>query len=218
MPKGVAGLFEVPLADFVEARNALVRELKAAGQADEAKRIAALRKPSKALWLVNQLARRRPKELQAFIDATARVSVAQHKGAQVREAMQAQRDALAALTEGEAEVDRATLQSAAMSEPDALQEGRLLHELSASGFDALLAVGVQAAAVEKQKAAPPRVDPEIEKRRLAAQKKAAELAARADELEKLAAVAERAASKAREEADAARAKADEAKALAAAKG
>jgi hypothetical protein len=195
MPKSIADLFAVPLEGFVAARNTLAKELKAAKQLEESAEVAALRKPSKTLWLVNQLARRHPKQLEAFIDATAKVRHAQQKGVGVREAMAAQRDALSHLTKLEPQADVQLLQSAAMSEPEALGEGRLLHEIEASGFDALIAAGVTA---------PPPPEPkkptaaELKKQHeLAKAKKHAEaLVAKAEELEAKAAAARAAANEA----------------------
>jgi hypothetical protein len=195
MPKSVADLFAVPLEEFVAARNALAKELKAAKKLDESSAVAALRKPSKTLWLVNQLSRRHPKELQAFIDATAKVREAQSKGVGVREAMALQRESLSHLTRLEPQADVRLLQSAAMSEPEALGEGRLLHEIEASGFDALIASGVSA---------PPPPEPkkpsaaELKKQHeLAKAKKHAEaMVAKAEELEEKARAARTAANEA----------------------
>jgi hypothetical protein len=147
----IAVLFEVPLEEFIGARNALAKRLRAEGHEADAKEVAALRKPAKPLWLVNQLARRAPQHLQALIEATGRIRKAQEKGLagdEVREGMRAQRAALAALTAaaGDAASERRihdTLQAAAMSEPDALREGRLLQELQPAGFGALLGADVQ---------------------------------------------------------------------------
>jgi hypothetical protein len=50
-------LYGLPLERFVAERSALVNSLRAAGQADEAARVAKLRKPSVAAWAVNQLVR-----------------------------------------------------------------------------------------------------------------------------------------------------------------
>src|SRR5438132_1518192 len=43
-------LAEVPPDEFVKARDALVRKLRDEGQTEEARRTAALRRPSTALW------------------------------------------------------------------------------------------------------------------------------------------------------------------------
>ncbi len=51
-------LFGVSRASFVDARQRLVKELKAAGRKDQAAAIAKLPKPTVAAWALNQLARR----------------------------------------------------------------------------------------------------------------------------------------------------------------
>jgi hypothetical protein len=149
-------LAEVPPDEFVKARDALVRKLRDEGQAEEARRIAALRRPSTALWIVNQLARRSPRAVDALIEASQRAQRAQLHGGgsdELRDAMHGQREAMHRLLE---EADKAardagtaltlemqrriqdTLQTATTSEPDALRAGALEHELSAAGFGALL--------------------------------------------------------------------------------
>ena len=149
-------LSQVPPDEFVVARNALARELRERGEAEEAKRVAALRRPSTPLWIVNQLGRRAPAAVEELIDATQRAGKAQvHAGArdQLRDAMHAQRQALQKLL-GEAEKTAAgigaritpeiqrrihdTLQTAATADPNALRNGTLAEELSAAGFGALL--------------------------------------------------------------------------------
>src|SRR5207237_177171 len=58
-------LAEVPPDEFVKARDALVRKLRDEGQTEEARRTAALRRPSTALWIVNQRARRDSRAVRA---------------------------------------------------------------------------------------------------------------------------------------------------------
>jgi len=133
-----------------------VRKLRDEGQAEEARRIAALRRPSTALWIVNQLGRRARRDVEALIEASQRAQRAQLQRSgsdELRDAMQAQREAMRRLLE---EADKAardagtaltlelqrriqdTVQSAATSEPEALRAGALEHELFAAGFGALL--------------------------------------------------------------------------------
>lgn len=56
----VAELYAADPADFTARRKALADEARAAGQRDAAKQIAALRKPTRAAWVVNTLARADP--------------------------------------------------------------------------------------------------------------------------------------------------------------
>ncbi|HET9751531.1 MAG TPA: hypothetical protein VFP52_01165, partial [Myxococcales bacterium] len=88
-------LFEVPPAEFTAARNALARELRDAGKADEAKEVAALRKPAATLWIANQLGPRHRPLVEALIEATRKLETVQAgAGGDLREAMQEQRGAL----------------------------------------------------------------------------------------------------------------------------
>jgi len=163
-------LADVPPGEFVKARDALVRQLRDEGQIEEARRIAALRRPSTALWIVNQLARRAPGTVAELIEASRRAQRAQLHGEgsdQLRDAMHAQREAAHQLMQ---EADKAareagialtlelqrriqdTIQTAATTEPDALRAGTLEHELSAAGFGALLSgtTAVAAKAAERR--------------------------------------------------------------------
>jgi hypothetical protein len=93
-------LYAAPPAEFVRERDALARELRARGRNDEAREIASLRKPPVGLWIANQLHRLAPAEVKALLDATARIRHAQSRTGsadELREAMRAQRDALARL-------------------------------------------------------------------------------------------------------------------------
>jgi len=53
----VRGLYVLPPADFVAARNELVRQARAAGSREVAERLRQLRRPTRSAWLVNLLAR-----------------------------------------------------------------------------------------------------------------------------------------------------------------
>jgi hypothetical protein len=161
-------LSEVPPEEFVQARNALARQLRERGDVEAARRIAALRRPSTVLWLLNQLGRLAPRDVEELIESTRRAQRAQVQGGsgdELRQAMRSQRDAIQRLV-GAAEQLAArsglaltleqrrriqdTLQTAASAEPEALRQGTLEHELSAAGFSALLsgppAVAAKAAA------------------------------------------------------------------------
>ena len=47
-------LYSAPPAEFTRERDALVRELRAKGRSDEAKEVAALRKPTVGLWIESE--------------------------------------------------------------------------------------------------------------------------------------------------------------------
>src|SRR5260370_353580 len=58
--EAVAELYSADPAEFVERRGALAARARAAGEASAAKSIAALRKPTRSAWVVNQLIRSDP--------------------------------------------------------------------------------------------------------------------------------------------------------------
>jgi hypothetical protein len=69
----VSDLFGLPLDEFTSARDALAARLKKNGENDEAKRVKALRKPSVAAWVVNQLARNSTAELEQLFRLRAEI-------------------------------------------------------------------------------------------------------------------------------------------------
>src|SRR4051812_46615888 len=149
-------LADVPPDEFVQARNALSRKLRDEGKAEEARRVASLRRPSVPLWIVNQLGKRARRDVEELIASTRQARSAQihrQSGDVLREAMRAQRDALHRLLGAAAETAKGiglaltleqerrvqdTVQTAAATAPEALAEGTLEQELSAAGFETLL--------------------------------------------------------------------------------
>lgn len=63
-----ARLYAGPLDAFTAARNAEAKQLKAAGDAEAARRVQALKKPTMAAWLVNQLVRAEPGQIELLLD------------------------------------------------------------------------------------------------------------------------------------------------------
>jgi hypothetical protein len=149
-------LSEVPPKEFIAARNALARELRQQGKPEEARRIAALQRPSPTLWVVNQLGKTARGSVQELIESTQRARRAQIKGRggdELRDAMRSQREVLQQLLREAGKVAarigveltpqqqrriQDSLETAAATQPNALREGTLEHELSAAGFSALL--------------------------------------------------------------------------------
>jgi hypothetical protein len=150
-------LYGVEPAEFVPQRTRLAGALRKEGRRAEAERVKELRKPSLSVWAVNQLARRRRKDIALLLDAGQRLVAAQQalltggsRGA-FEEASKAERDALNRLSQ-EARailIDRgstqtlermtATLRAAAVSDgarPD-LARGRLTSDIDPAGFEAL---------------------------------------------------------------------------------
>ena len=75
-PKGVPApqlnrLYSGPLERFTESRNALARSLNESGNTDAADWVKALKKPTRAAWLVNQLAARKKGAVRKLLDAGA---------------------------------------------------------------------------------------------------------------------------------------------------
>ncbi|GAA0991202.1 hypothetical protein GCM10009555_078150 [Acrocarpospora macrocephala] len=60
-------LYALPPAEFTAARDALAKEVKAAGNATLARDIGKLRRPTVVAWAVNQLARQNPPELAELL-------------------------------------------------------------------------------------------------------------------------------------------------------
>src|SRR5947209_20610352 len=93
-------LYAVAPRDFTRARNALAAELRESRDADAARAIARLRRPSAPLWAVNQLSRHARPALERFLDAVDRLrrtQLSDPRGAM--EAMRAERVQLEALVE-----------------------------------------------------------------------------------------------------------------------
>lgn len=72
-------LFTLPPEEFTAARDDLAKRLKADGDADAAKQVKALRKPTVAAWAVNQVVRAEPEAMQALSDSAAALRLAQRK-------------------------------------------------------------------------------------------------------------------------------------------
>ena len=94
-PKAVPGeavdrLFHGPLEEFTSARNELAKSLRSEGTLEAADWVKGLKKPTRAAWLVNQLAVRKPKEVAKLLEAGADLRRAQEEmlaGAPDREAL-----------------------------------------------------------------------------------------------------------------------------------
>jgi hypothetical protein len=64
---------------FVAARNAIAKDLRAAGDREAADRVAKLRRPSAAAWLLNRVALTAPDLLDAFAKAASKLEEAQRR-------------------------------------------------------------------------------------------------------------------------------------------
>jgi hypothetical protein len=95
----VETLYAAPPDGFVAARAEAVAAARRSGDKDLAKRIAALKKPTVAAWLVNLLAWRSPELLDELVELAAALRTAQRdlKGDELRELSTQRRRAVSAL-------------------------------------------------------------------------------------------------------------------------
>lgn len=70
-------LFHGPLEEFTAARNELAKSLRSDGETEAADWVKSLKKPSRAAWLVNQLAERKPVEVGRLLEAGRELRAAQ---------------------------------------------------------------------------------------------------------------------------------------------
>jgi hypothetical protein len=183
----VAGLYRLPLAEFVAGRDQLARQLRAAGDREAARRVAALRRPSISAWAANQLARAAPNAMAELLEVGAALAQAQQdalagqpgaarrlrsSSAQLRAAISrlSQRAETLLARAGHAASDAtlgrlaATLQAAATGDQAtraALAEGRLAGDLDPAGFGLMAeeAAPAEAAPAEPAAAPPPAAAP-----------------------------------------------------------
>jgi hypothetical protein len=72
-------LYHGPLEDFTEARNMLAKTLRSEGKGTAADWVKGLTKPSRAAWLVNQLAVRKSKEIAELLATGRELRAAQEE-------------------------------------------------------------------------------------------------------------------------------------------
>lgn len=161
--RSASDLYGLPLEEFTPARNALAKRLRAAGEKDEAARVAKLRKPSTAAWAVNQLVRTQRKAISELFDAGEQMIGAQSRAVsgkgsadELRAAAQKQREstdkllkAARGLLNGEGHELAAGVQErvsetlrAAAIDPDSraqVEDGCLTRELQLTGLAGLYA-------------------------------------------------------------------------------
>jgi hypothetical protein len=177
-------LYGAALDEFVAERKRLANKLGG----DDAKEVAALKKPNVAAWVLNQLARRERRDVDLLLDAGHRLRQAQAgvlRGAEketFEDARRKESDALKRLTKAAERLLRdargsasastlaqinESLRAAAITEEgrELLARGRFTEPLRASGFDAYAGIDVpKRAPTKKPKAKPapkPKPDPRI---------------------------------------------------------
>ena len=150
-------LFQLPLAEFTDARNALAARLRKEGRAVEAESVKALVKPPAPAWAVNQLYWQDPRSFETLLAAGERVRRAQTgklRNVDLRALLDDKKQLMTALLArasailaagghaASAEMMRrvsTTLESlAAWGERDGVPKaGRLTADLEPAGFDTL---------------------------------------------------------------------------------
>jgi len=96
-------LFAVPPEEFVATRDRLARELRAAGDKEEAAAVKRLRRPTIPVWALNQVGSIDPRAIRELVAASEDARTAQHdvlEGAdadQLRSALARRRDAISAV-------------------------------------------------------------------------------------------------------------------------
>ena len=174
-------LFAAPLDGFVETRARLAAALGAAGRKGDAQTLKKARKPSPSAWATNQVVRRARVEVDAFLDASARLrreQAAMLARRTDRVAYQARADELRQATAGLADAARRVLgelgrgddrhvverivanaRAAALTDEAraALLDGRLVADLDggAAAFGGLLVEGAAAEMLAAPSSAPP---------------------------------------------------------------
>jgi hypothetical protein len=213
-------LYQLPLNEFTSARDELVKRLRAEGEREQAQEIKTLRKPTAAVWLVNQLVRERRLDVQRLVKAGESLTKSQ-----APEARRDEQRALEQLAKGAREIANRvgiglpavgkaaeTLRAASVTAEgrELLKRGRLTEELEPPGFEAL--TGLEGLRRQIAPAKPPRTDGRAEKRRALkqAQERVRQLRAEERELATAARAAAREAERAEAEAREARGRAADA--------
>lgn len=148
-------LYESPPEGFVAARAAAVADARREGDPATAKRLAALRKPTVAAWVVNLLALRRPDLIDQLVELSTALRTAQRglEGDQLRELTAQRRQVVSALVASArklaieedpgmsgAKLPLAEVEStltAALAEPEVaaqVRTGRLIRAVAYAGF------------------------------------------------------------------------------------
>jgi len=155
-------LYGLPLNEFVAERNRLAKELRGAGEREQAEAVARLEKPTAVAWAVNQLRRREERDVDRLLAVAddLRKAQAASRSDRVRELAATQHELVRGLAAAARELDvsEATLDKVgaallnASSDPEAraaLEQGRLVREPEPVGFAAFAGTPVKAAATKK---------------------------------------------------------------------
>jgi hypothetical protein len=138
--KVIDALYGLPLEQFTRARDEAARELRQAGEREDAEQVKALRKPAVSAAAVNRLVREHRREVEAFLKAAASLRDAQFAGqGDLAAARERERQALNRLIQVGGTDVRQSLLAAAVDDEAAreLLQGRLVRELEPRGFGTL---------------------------------------------------------------------------------
>jgi hypothetical protein len=131
LDRSIDRLYGATPEEFTQARRALEKQLREAGDRDAAERVKSLRKPTVAAWAVNQLARKEKRRLRTLFTAGDRLRRAQAsvlKGgspATLRKATEAEREAVRELTDSSTAILREAGHNAATGLLRRLSDGGL---------------------------------------------------------------------------------------------
>lgn len=170
-------LYALPPEEFTAARSVAEKGARSTGDRDLATRIKALAKPNVVGWLVNQLVRERPQDLQPFLELgeELRAAATAGEGERLRALGQVQRQTVAALLDDalaiasrsdravSADVRRTLTETlrAALADADAasaLQQGRLTTGLYSSGLGGTVSAGATTPSARPARTAPSTLD------------------------------------------------------------
>lgn len=147
-------LYEAPPEGFVASRTAAIEQARKAGDMATAKRLAALKKPTVAAWVVNLLALRKPELIDELVELSGSLREAQRglDGAALRELTNQRRQVVSALVSAASKLARAedpsasaklplgeveSTLTAALAEPEIaaqVRTGRLIRAATYAGF------------------------------------------------------------------------------------
>jgi hypothetical protein len=167
--------------EFIPLRDEAVARAKEAGDRDLARAIGRLRRPTRAAWLSNLLARERPDQLEGLLGLAAGLADAQRTldGAQLRQLGSQRRKLVSAVAQEAARLARAQhepvndsllremgdILEAALADPevaDEVRSGRLTRTVSYAGFGPAARPGATPMPGRAPEPAAPRPAPEPE--------------------------------------------------------
>jgi hypothetical protein len=144
LPEAVAELYASSPDEFIKRRGELAARAREAGQAAQAKRIAGLRKPTRAAWIINQLIRADPSAGAQLADLGEQLRAAQNSldGAAIRDLSLHRRHLIDALA-------RQAFAAAGQSSPPAAIRAEVTATLGAALADPQVAERVCAGTLDR---------------------------------------------------------------------